>query len=132
MSAFHITLGHLQRKYTLEDNYGVRTNQEIALMCGVHLRTIYRDIAKWKNSGEYDEFLDQKWHALLEGDTVDDRTKFLALTRLKEKRIRRQVTQEVEVNIKHDIDLSAFSEAERQEIRIISRKMLDTRTTSES
>ena len=105
-------LGHLQRKYKLEDYYGVHKNREIAIMCGVHLRTLQRDIAKWKASGDYDEWLDQKWHFYLESDTVDDRTKFLALTRLKERRIRRQITQEIEVNIKHDITslLSEYAE----------------------
>jgi len=98
-------LGHVQRKYKLEEYYGTHKNREIAIMCGVHLRTIHRDIAKWKASGEYDEWLDRRWHYYLESDTVDDRTKFLALTRLKEKRMIRRVEalQKIDMSVKHDI-----------------------------
>ena len=98
-------LGHQQRKHQLEDYYAVLTNKAIALRCGVHESTIDRDIAKWKASGDYDEWLDRRWHQYLESDTVDDRTKFLALTRLKEKRLirRSETRQSMEVNVRHDI-----------------------------
>lgn len=79
-------LGHIQRKEHLEEHYGLSTNKEIALSCGVHERTINRDIAEWKASGEYDEWLDRRWHIYLESDTIPDIEKFRALTRLKEKR----------------------------------------------
>lgn len=82
-------LGHIQRKEHLEEYYGLNKNKEIAIACGVHLSTINKDIAEWKASGEYDEWLDRRWHYYLESDTVDDRTKFLALTRLKERRLAR-------------------------------------------
>lgn len=106
-------LGHRQRKDKLEDNYGTHTHREIAIMCGVHESTIERDVSKWKASGEYDRWLDWKWHYYLEIDTVDDRTKFLALTRLKERRITQKIkqTMDVDVKISHDIT-SLLSEYE--------------------
>lgn len=79
-------LGHVQRKQYLEEHYGLSKNKEIALACGVHRTTIDSDIAKWKASGEYDEWLDRRWHYYLESDTIPDIEKFRALTRLKEKR----------------------------------------------
>lgn len=79
-------LGHVQRKDYLEEHYGLSKNKEIALACGVHLSTINRDIAEWKASGEYDEWLDRRWHIYLESDTIPDIEKFRALTRLKERR----------------------------------------------
>ena len=79
-------LGHIQRKEYLEDHYGTQTNLQLSLSCGVHISTIKRDISEWKLSGEYDEWLDQKWHELLEHKDVPLIEKFRALTRLKEKR----------------------------------------------
>jgi hypothetical protein len=79
-------LGHLQRKDILEEHYGLYKNKEIALACGVHESTIDKDIAQWKASGEYDEWLDRRWHGYLESDTIPDIEKFRALTRLKERR----------------------------------------------
>lgn len=81
-------LGHIQRKEYLEEHYGTQTNIELSLACGVHVSTIKRDISEWKLSGEYDEWLDQKWHQYLESPdtTIPAIEKFRALTRLKEKR----------------------------------------------
>ena len=101
-------LGHIQRKDYLEEYYGVHLNKEIALACGVHLSTINKDIAEWKASGEYDEWLDHRWHYYLESDTVDDRTKFLALTRLKEKRIAKISLSKIEHRGKIGIDINAL------------------------
>ena len=102
-------LGHIQRKDYLEEHYGLSTNKEISLACGVHLSTVNKDIAEWKTSGEYDEWLDRRWHYYLESDTVDDRTKFLALTRLKEKRNLQDTKAQYGVKgVKHEIDVTVL------------------------
>lgn len=111
-------LGRVQRKTYLEQYYGLKTNREIALDCGVHESTIDRDIADWKASGEYDEYLDHRWHQYLEDPEIDKRTKFQALTRLK---IRRQVEKPEEtVGLKkHVVDITVL-----QKYRFLIREII--------
>jgi predicted phage terminase large subunit-like protein len=105
MSVKLARLGHIQRKNYLEEYYAIHTNKEIALACGVLERTIDRDIAQWKASGEYDEWLDRRWHYYLESETIPDIEKFRALTRLKERRIAKLSLSKIEHSgkIRHDI-----------------------------
>jgi hypothetical protein len=99
-------LGHVQRKEYLEEHYGTKTQLELSLACGVHVSTIKRDIVEWKASGEYDEWLDRRWHYYLESDTIPDIEKFRALTRLKEKRSAKLNLMKIEHSGKIGLDIT--------------------------
>ena len=102
-------LGHIQRKDHLEEHYGLSTNKEIAIACGVHESTIDLDISKWKASGEYDEWLDRRWHYYLESEEIPAIEKFRALTRLKEKRRLKELADQSGVKgFKHEIDVTVL------------------------
>ena len=88
----------------LESSYGVLTQGEIAVKAGVKRRTIERDVRKWKTSGRYDEWLDERWHGLLEDPEIQKKLKFIALTRIKIRRmvekLETRITGTQEITIK--------------------------------
>lgn len=57
-------LSSKQRREKIRDNIATLTYNEIADLCGVHRRTICRDIAKWKQEGGFDQFLLEQFFKL--------------------------------------------------------------------
>jgi DNA-binding transcriptional regulator LsrR (DeoR family) len=88
------------RQDFLEGSYGALTQGEIAVKAGVTRRTIERDVHRWKASGRYDEWLDERWHGLLEDPEIQKKLKFIALTRIKLRRMVEKVETKGEVTIR--------------------------------
>ena len=97
-------LGFLARRDLIETNYGALTEAEIAVKAGVSRKTIERDVSKWKASGRYDEWLDERWHGLLEDPEIKKSQIFGVLTRIKLRRmvekVESHITGSQEVTVK--------------------------------
>ena len=71
----------------LESYYGVMEHVELAQLAGVHPRTLYNHVKKWKASERYDDWLDREWHKYHNSSEVPAIYKYQALTKLKIQRM---------------------------------------------
>lgn len=55
MSTAHLSIK--QRQKIIRDHIATHTYDEIAQLCGVTKKTIYRDVLSWKEQGGFKEFL---------------------------------------------------------------------------
>ena len=84
-----------QRKQIIKDNIARLTQGQIAEMCGVDRKTIYRDIQAMKESGEWYEWIEAEMLRLHRSGNIDDQTKYKELAKL----YARTITQKSEVSI---------------------------------
>ena len=89
------TIEFEQRKQIIKDNIASRTQDQIAEMCGVDRKTIYRDIQAMKESGEWFEWIEAEMLRLHRSGNIDDQTKYKELAKL----YARTITQKSEVSI---------------------------------
>ncbi len=108
-------LSPLDRRDLLEQFYGAKTQTELAVKAGVSRKTIERDVAKWKRSGRYDEWLDERWHSLLDDEDVPKTLKFISLTRIK---LRRMIEKH---EVKGDVTIRMFGLGDKKPVRVTNR-----------
>lgn len=72
----------LRRRQIIKENTASHTNAEIARICGVTERTIDRDIAEMKESGEWTEWLEATLLDLMRDGELSDAEKFREIAKL--------------------------------------------------
>jgi len=65
-----------KRKQIIKENIAFKRIEDIAKMCGVDDRTIYRDKDKMRKSGEWNDYIEATILKLATVGDVDDSTKF--------------------------------------------------------
>ena len=71
-----------ERKEIIKQSVGLLKKKQIAEMCGVSTRSIDRDIAELKDTGEWLQWIEDRFLDLLADFEVDKNTKFRELARL--------------------------------------------------
>ena len=71
-----------KRKEILREHVGNTTYTEIATLCGVDRRTLYRDIEKLKEEGLWFQWIEDRFTDLLADKTIDSAKKLVELGKL--------------------------------------------------
>ncbi len=93
------------------------TLDEIAVKCKCSVRTVKRDLKKWRASGGFDDWVEHELLRLHSKGEVDDRVKYQNLTQLKKQTMTQRVEQKTEVSggldlkivVEDDDDIQDFS-----------------------
>ena len=70
--------------------------QEIAGLCGVNERTIYRDLKLWHEQGGFEEWLQVAFFQYINKDDVDNKTRLQNIVRLLEKTMKQRIEADVQ------------------------------------
>ena len=71
-----------KRKQLLREYVGITTYTEIAALCGIDRRTLYRDIEKLKAEGVWFQWIEDRFTDLLADKTIDPAKKLVELGKL--------------------------------------------------
>ena len=88
-------LNYKARIEYIEHNILYKTLDEIATVCNVNPRTIDRDIAKWKQRGGFDKFLDREFFQLYGAEKLQNPSR--ALDRVVALMVRRMPDMKINV-----------------------------------